>query len=297
MTHADKTQETQKKSVANEVSQRHNGEDSTFQFVDNRPEAIAQRKLQEIANNSPQVKQIAQLQAMANNYSAKQELIQRKMVFGNDTEDLDASVKDNGITDSSFIKVQNRAKEIEPSIIIALNAPSTPEQAKFHPYGKGGLINVKPLPDKSDRDYSYAHTGRLIAVTHETQHALDHLDPDSPMKGELSQLTGEKGVRTELNAFAAQSAETKQLIDGKKTVERKLIDMANAFIDSTPDTPTELLLNIMKHYAWYYSNNYKKNNPDYGKVKDTPTLITTTKRYIALYLSESKAIYESLISE
>jgi hypothetical protein len=69
MTHADKTQEIQKKSVTNEVSQRHNREDSTFQFVDNRPEAIAQRKLQEIINNSPQVKQITQLQSMANNKS------------------------------------------------------------------------------------------------------------------------------------------------------------------------------------------------------------------------------------
>ncbi|GEM_PF-3621715 len=73
MTHADKTQETQKKSVTNEVSQRHNSVDSTFQFVDNRPEAVAQRNLQEVVNNSPQVKQIAQLQAMTNNYSARQQ--------------------------------------------------------------------------------------------------------------------------------------------------------------------------------------------------------------------------------
>ena len=76
-THADKTQENKSQSVANTVTQKQGGGESTFQFVDNRPKAVAQRKLQERANNSPQVKQTAQLQAMANNYAA----LQRKSVI------------------------------------------------------------------------------------------------------------------------------------------------------------------------------------------------------------------------
>ena len=47
-THADKTQKNKNPSVANEVSQKQNHRESTFQFVDNRPEAIAQRKLLEM---------------------------------------------------------------------------------------------------------------------------------------------------------------------------------------------------------------------------------------------------------
>ncbi len=50
-THADKTQENKSQSVANELSQKQGSGESTFQFVDNRPEAVAQRKLQEMANN------------------------------------------------------------------------------------------------------------------------------------------------------------------------------------------------------------------------------------------------------
>lgn len=50
-THADKLLENKSQSVANVVSQKQNGGESTFQFLDNRPEAIAQRKLQEMANN------------------------------------------------------------------------------------------------------------------------------------------------------------------------------------------------------------------------------------------------------
>jgi hypothetical protein len=67
-THADKTQENKSQSVSNETSQKKADVESTFQFVDKRPEAVAQLKLQEMANNSPQAKQLVQLQAMANQY-------------------------------------------------------------------------------------------------------------------------------------------------------------------------------------------------------------------------------------
>ncbi len=56
--HADKTRENKSQSVSNGESQMQRGGESTFQFVDNRPEAIAQIKLQEIANNSPQAMQL-----------------------------------------------------------------------------------------------------------------------------------------------------------------------------------------------------------------------------------------------
>jgi hypothetical protein len=46
-TYADKTQENKSQSVANELSQKQSSK-ATFQFVDNRPEAVAQRKLQEL---------------------------------------------------------------------------------------------------------------------------------------------------------------------------------------------------------------------------------------------------------
>ncbi len=59
-------QENKTQAVANEVTQKKNRE-PILKIVDNRPEAIAQRKLQELANNSPQVKRVAQLQAMADN--------------------------------------------------------------------------------------------------------------------------------------------------------------------------------------------------------------------------------------
>lgn len=67
-TPAEKTQEIKSQSVANEVSQKRNTGESALSIIDNSPEAIMQRKMQEVANNSPQVKQAAQLQATANNF-------------------------------------------------------------------------------------------------------------------------------------------------------------------------------------------------------------------------------------
>ena len=77
--HADKTQENKSQSSSSAVSQMSSSSESTFQFIDNRPETVAQRKIQEMVNNSLQVKQANQLQAIADNYSAKQQQpIQRR---------------------------------------------------------------------------------------------------------------------------------------------------------------------------------------------------------------------------
>ena len=65
-THADKTQDNKSQSVANEVTQKQTSGESTFQFMDNRPEAIVQRKQQEMANNSPQTKKAIQLAITCN---------------------------------------------------------------------------------------------------------------------------------------------------------------------------------------------------------------------------------------
>lgn len=66
-THADKTQESKSQSVANAFSKKSNRVSPFFPFADNRPEAIAQRKLQEMANNSPHVSQLRTFQEMADN--------------------------------------------------------------------------------------------------------------------------------------------------------------------------------------------------------------------------------------
>ena len=63
----ERPKESEKRAVGNAVAQRKSKQG--FGFADNRPEAVAQRELQQMAYKSPPVKQATQLQAMC---SAKQ---------------------------------------------------------------------------------------------------------------------------------------------------------------------------------------------------------------------------------
>ena len=56
-TNADKKEENKRQSAATKPTQKKSSSTSAFQFVDNRPEAVTQRKLNEIINNSTQEKQ------------------------------------------------------------------------------------------------------------------------------------------------------------------------------------------------------------------------------------------------
>ena len=82
-TRADKTLEKKSRSISNGGSQMQGGGESAFQLVDNRPEAVAQRKLQEIANNSPQVSQPRAFQSIANNSPQAKQSIQLQGMANN----------------------------------------------------------------------------------------------------------------------------------------------------------------------------------------------------------------------
>ncbi|MDN3667374.1 hypothetical protein ACFFU1_10765 [Algibacter miyuki] len=75
-THADKIQEHKSHFEEHAVSQNQRRGQSTFQFIDNRPEVVMQRKQQEMVNNASKMSQIVQLQAMANKYSSQQQVVQ-----------------------------------------------------------------------------------------------------------------------------------------------------------------------------------------------------------------------------
>lgn len=76
-TYADKTNKKENPSFSVAEPQKQNNSKSIFQLVDNRPEAVAQRKLQEMANSSSQVKQMIASHNMSNNQPNKQHIEQQ----------------------------------------------------------------------------------------------------------------------------------------------------------------------------------------------------------------------------
>jgi hypothetical protein len=64
-THGDKTQSQQRQSMAKQAAEKHRGDESTLQFVSNRPDAIAQRQLREVANKSRRAQELMTFQERA----------------------------------------------------------------------------------------------------------------------------------------------------------------------------------------------------------------------------------------
>jgi len=134
-TYADKTQENKSQSAANTVYQKKSGGEATFQFVDNRPEAIAQRKLQEMANNNPQAKKAAQLQTMADNYSARQQHpIQKKE-------------NNTGLPDNLKTGMENLSGMSLDDVKVHRNSDK-PAQLQAHAYAQGTDIHLGPGQEK-----------------------------------------------------------------------------------------------------------------------------------------------------
>lgn len=69
---SDKSKESKQAATAIVSSPKQASRGSAFQFADGRPEALVQRKLQKMADQSPQVKQTAQFQAIADKHTLQQ---------------------------------------------------------------------------------------------------------------------------------------------------------------------------------------------------------------------------------
>jgi hypothetical protein len=188
-THADKTQENKSQSVAANSSQMQSGDESSFQFVDNRPEAVAQRKLQEMANNSPRVsqlkafqemannspqaKQAAQLQAMADNYSAQQQNpIQKKE-------------NNTGLPDNLKSGIENLSGYSMDDVKVHRNSDK-PTQLQAHAYAQGTDIHLA--------------SGQEKHLPHEAWHVVQQkqgrVKPTMQMKGKAA-LNDEKFLESE----------------------------------------------------------------------------------------------------
>lgn len=117
--HSGKTQKNKSQTVDNTVSQKKSSGESTFQFADNRPEVIAQRKLQKAADN----------------YSGKQtQTIQKK---GNKT----------GLPDNLKTGIENLSGLSMDDVKVHYNS-GKPAQLHAHAYTQGTNIHVAPGQEK-----------------------------------------------------------------------------------------------------------------------------------------------------
>jgi hypothetical protein len=144
-THADKTQENKTQSVSALDSQMQSDGECTFQFVDNRPEAVAQLKLQEMANNSSQVKQLEAFQEMANNSAQTKQTAQLQAMYDNHSAQKQQLIqkKENktGLPDNLKTGMENLSRMSLDDVKVHRNSDK-PSQLQAHAYAQGTDIHL-----------------------------------------------------------------------------------------------------------------------------------------------------------
>jgi hypothetical protein len=204
-THADKTQENKSQSVSAANSQKKSSGESTFQFVDNRPESIAQRKLQEMANNSPQIKKAGQLQAKENNHSTQhQQPIQKKE-------------NNTGLPDNLKTGIKNLSGYSMDDVKVHYNSDK-PTQLNAHAYAQGSDIHVA--------------SGQEKHLPHEAWHVVQQkqgrVKPTMQMKGQVN-INDDAGLEKEADVMGAKAF---QFVgdESERVTQRKQQKVANGSI-------------------------------------------------------------------
>ena len=277
-THADKTQENKKQSVANSITPKQGSSGSTFQFVDNRPEAVVQKKLQALVYNSPQAKQAAQLQAIADNHSAKQQpLIQKKE-------------NSTGLPDNLKTGMENLSGASLDHVKVHYNS-AKPATVQAHAYAQGSEIHLA--------------SGQEKHLPHELGHVVQQ------MEGRVKPTTSVGGMAVNDNAGLENEATVmgnKALSSASTTpLQAKLLNTGGTQLSKPVQQHTKVIQReILSNEAWNATcislvpsamittdlifmtaalNNYHKEH----EVKELDTIIKRTTSWIAGYMKEKPA--------
>jgi hypothetical protein len=181
-THVEKTQENKPQSVSRGASKvESNGELS--QFVDNRPEMVAQRKLQEMVNNSPQVMQLKVYQAMADNRSPQESPIQKKENATGLPDNLKSGMENLSGFSLDDVKVHRNSDK--------------PAQLQAHAYAQGTDIHLA--------------SGQEKHLPHEAWHVVQQkqgrVKPTMQMKGKVN-VNDDAGLEREADVMGAKALNT-----------------------------------------------------------------------------------------
>jgi hypothetical protein len=137
-THTDTTSESRSQAVANTLPRQQSGDELSAMLTDDRPEAVAQRQLQETINNSPRVAQLRAYKEMANS-SAQVKQLRAVQAMANST---------SSITQRKEEPEKMIQKETEPAVSpTPLTAFAPPGNAKgvVQRYSLAQLGTVNPL--------------------------------------------------------------------------------------------------------------------------------------------------------
>ncbi len=233
-----KIQEDKSSLIENAVSKKREAPQSTFQFMDQRPEAVAQKKLQQMADNSQQIKQSAQLRLMTGNHPVpEQNPIQKKE-------------NKTGLPDNLKSGIENLSGYSMNDVKVHYNS-YRPAQLRAHAYAQGTDIHIAPGQEKH-----LAHE-----AWHVVQQKQGRVRPTMQMKGRIA-MNDHAGLEREADVMGMKAArlhsngERKQLLVQKSSSSRPVVQGMYWW---APYAAVGGVLGLIGLYAWW--NSGKKQPP------------------------------------
>lgn len=240
-THQDKTQENINQAVANSLPKLQSNSESAFQFEDNRPEAIAQRKLQEainnssrvqqlrayqeIANNSPQAKQLRAYQAIADNFTSQTKQRNENLVeetLQGKFESIQKKENKTPLPDNLKTGIENLSGYSMDNVKAHYNYDK-PHQLQAQAYEKGTDIHLSSGQEKylpPDTWHVVQQKQRRMKPTLQMKEKVN-INDDAGLEKEAD-LIGAKA--SQMNAHAKSSTELSTVtVQSQETIQRQLI--------------------------------------------------------------------------
>jgi hypothetical protein len=151
-TQADKSQGTRNQLFVKGKPSTQSNSRSPFQFVDKREEAIAQSKLQEIVNNSPQVRQFKAFQKMADNNSQQSILSAHRKPLNSESivlnqQPLQNKTNNTGLPDPLKSGIETLSGYSMDDVKVHYNS-NKPAQFRALAYAQGTEIHIGPGQEK-----------------------------------------------------------------------------------------------------------------------------------------------------
>lgn len=238
-TYADKAQENKSQSVSAADSQMQNGGKSTFQFADNRPEAVTQRKLQELANNSPQIRQLGVFQEIAN----REEPIQGKFIGDLALPLAEINPSLMGLADSYFMRFYKELSEHETPILVVEGKTS------YDPNNKTLYLNGKQIEflkkytrefdkGKSQEGDGAVASSHIAMISHELSHARDHI-----IKGKDVDSSTKAVIDSELRAWAVEAISAIEVATQVKEMDKDKNILVESWVSIEPKMLDDLAAN------------------------------------------------------
>ena len=210
-TNADQKKENKSKFEANDVSQMQTSSEPTFEYLDTRPEAIAQMKLQEMANNSSQVSQLQSFQEIANNSSQTRQVAQLQAMADTFSAQQSPTIQrqenNTGLPDNLKTGMENLSGLSMDDVKVHRNSDK-PAQLNAHAYAQGTDIHLASGQEK--------HLPHELG--HVVQQKQGRVKPTMQMKGKVA-VNDDAGLEKEADIMGAKAITNKVSSNKKVNAE------------------------------------------------------------------------------